>query len=159
MIYSIPTKYKGFEFRSRLEARWAIYFDKIGLKWDYEPEGYVLEDGTHYLPDFHIPYWGYIEIKPIGGVTEEAIKKCKMLSKKMPCAIFEGAPDSRAYMSFIDGEEGCAIYFNHYTVRKWQQIPYFSGWGHLQEIKEDFDLEDFEAIIYAKSYKYEFKKR
>jgi hypothetical protein len=33
---SIQTRYSGRYFRSRLEARWAVFFDALGLKWDYE---------------------------------------------------------------------------------------------------------------------------
>lgn len=36
------TPYKGYWFRSRLEARWAVFFDTLGLKWLYEPEGFDL---------------------------------------------------------------------------------------------------------------------
>ncbi len=50
----IETKYNGYRFRSRLEARWAVFFDKMGIKYEYEPEGFVLTDGTHYLPDFRV---------------------------------------------------------------------------------------------------------
>ena len=48
----IETEYKGYRFRSRLEARWAVFFDACGVRWEYEPEGYVLPDGQYYLPDF-----------------------------------------------------------------------------------------------------------
>lgn len=53
-IQMLPTFYAGIKFRSRLEARWAIFFDHCGIKWEYEPEGYLLEDGTCYRPDFLI---------------------------------------------------------------------------------------------------------
>ena len=46
------TKYKGYRFRSRLEAKWAVFFDACGVKWEYEPEGYDLGDELSYLPDF-----------------------------------------------------------------------------------------------------------
>lgn len=49
---SIETYYKGYKFRSRLEARWAVFFDACGVKWEYEPEGFVWDDGMTYLPDF-----------------------------------------------------------------------------------------------------------
>ena len=52
MIKAIPTEYKGYRFRSRLEARWAVFFDACGADWEYEPEGFDLGDGTYYLPDF-----------------------------------------------------------------------------------------------------------
>ena len=68
MIKAIDTSYKGFLFRSRLEARWAVFFDALGLDWEYESEGFELPDGTRYLPDFCVqtpqgnPIW--YEIKP-----------------------------------------------------------------------------------------------
>ncbi len=48
----IPTFYKGYKFRSRLEALWAVYFDAAGIEWLREAEGYVLRGGLCYLPDF-----------------------------------------------------------------------------------------------------------
>lgn len=62
---AIQTLYKGRKFRSRLEARWACFFDALGVAWDYEPEGFEFHDGSRYLPDFYIPEWRtYVEIKP-----------------------------------------------------------------------------------------------
>ena len=75
MITPIETIYKGYRFRSRLEARWAVFMDYCGADWEYEPEGISAvsyaepgwdwdEDGnvireypaqtfsTRYLPDF-----------------------------------------------------------------------------------------------------------
>lgn len=52
LIRPIETVYKGYRFRSRLEARWAVFFDACGVKWEYEPEGYNLGNGLYYLPDF-----------------------------------------------------------------------------------------------------------
>ena len=53
MLKAIDTAYKGHLFRSRLEARWAVFFDALGLQWEYEVEGYDL-DGVWYLPDFKV---------------------------------------------------------------------------------------------------------
>ena len=64
MIKAIDTVYKGYKFRSRLEARWAVFFDTLGLKWDYEREGFDI-DGKWYLPDFYLPHLKlWVEIKP-----------------------------------------------------------------------------------------------
>ncbi len=49
---AIQTEYKGYLFRSRLEARWAVFFDACNVRWEYEPQGFVLGNGTCYLPDF-----------------------------------------------------------------------------------------------------------
>lgn len=54
MIEPIETFYAGCRFRSRREARWAVFFDHLGIRWEYEPQGYKFEDGTAYLPDFLI---------------------------------------------------------------------------------------------------------
>lgn len=64
-IQAINTCYAGHYFRSRLEARWARVFDDLGLRWEYEPQGYrVGEKGRPYLPDFQLPDVGWwIEVK------------------------------------------------------------------------------------------------
>lgn len=53
-IQPIETSYKGFLFRSRLEARWAVFFDELGIEWQYETEGFEI-NGEKYLPDFYLP--------------------------------------------------------------------------------------------------------
>jgi len=65
MLKPIETKYKGYRFRSRLEARWAVFFDALGMAWEYEPEGFDLGPEGYYLPDFWLkPLKCWIEIKP-----------------------------------------------------------------------------------------------
>lgn len=51
---AITTEYKGYKFRSRLEARWAVFFDEMKVKYLFESEGFNLAKGK-YLPDFHLP--------------------------------------------------------------------------------------------------------
>lgn len=64
-IVPIETRYRGYRFRSRLEARWAVFFDTLGKKWRYEAEGFRLPDGRPYLPDFVVDDWrACIEVKP-----------------------------------------------------------------------------------------------
>jgi len=63
-VQAIETFYKGYRFRSRLEARWAVFFETLGMKWQYEVEGFELPSGR-YLPDFYLPdYKCYFEVKP-----------------------------------------------------------------------------------------------
>lgn len=54
-IKAIETEYAGCRFRSRLEARWAVFFDHLGIRWQHEPEGFELAGGGRYLPDFYFP--------------------------------------------------------------------------------------------------------
>lgn len=55
MIKAIETVYNNFRFRSRLEARWAVFFDLMGIRYEYEKEGFDLGDDVLYLPDFWLP--------------------------------------------------------------------------------------------------------
>ena len=80
MINAIPTLYHGYRFRSRLEARWAVFFDVLGVEFEYEPEGLFLSDGTQYLPDFYLPTFRcYFEVKRKGikwtVEGDEAVRK------------------------------------------------------------------------------------
>ncbi len=84
-IKPIQTLYRGYRFRSRLEARWAVFFDAAGVPWRYEEEGFdlnavVLPESAlpettqdigpdtppiRYLPDFFLPEQkAWVEIKP-----------------------------------------------------------------------------------------------
>jgi hypothetical protein len=49
-----PMHLFGIDFKSTLEARWALLFDALGLKWWYEPETFKLPGGVVYTPDFAI---------------------------------------------------------------------------------------------------------
>jgi hypothetical protein len=49
MAKGIPTVYDSMRFRSRLEAKWARFFDLCGWKWSYEPY-----DFAGWIPDFAI---------------------------------------------------------------------------------------------------------
>jgi len=94
MIQAIETKYKGYNFRSRLESRWAVFFDALRIKWEYEKEGYDLGELGWYLPDFWLPELRcWVEIKP-NGDDESARAKCAELSKgtQMACLLIEGSP-------------------------------------------------------------------
>jgi hypothetical protein len=71
MIQPIETHYAGCRFRSRLEARWAVFFDHLAIRWEYEAQGYNLPSGARYLPDFRLPQLSaLIEVKG----DEEAFK-------------------------------------------------------------------------------------
>lgn len=102
---AIQTIYKGHHFRSRTEARWAVFFDAIGIKYQYENEGVMLSTGK-YLPDFYLPNFeggAYAEVK--GEATEEEMRKrseLAMVSKK-PVLLLEGVPDFRCYYYYVYG--------------------------------------------------------
>lgn len=85
MIKAIQTEYKGYLFRSRLEARWAVFFDACNVRWEYEPEGFELPNGQLYLPNFLLHGCGgrcpeslYVEVK--GKMTEADAEKIYQFS-------------------------------------------------------------------------------
>lgn len=47
----VQAEYKGYNFRSLIKARWAVFFDTLGVKWKYEPEGHNLGNGVYYLSE------------------------------------------------------------------------------------------------------------
>ena len=69
-----PTLYRGITFRSRLEARWAAFFDQCEWTWQYEPE--IVIPG--WLPDFSIAAHAgpiLVEVKPIDRFDEALGKR------------------------------------------------------------------------------------
>jgi hypothetical protein len=115
-IKAIPTKYKGYKFRSRLEARWAVFLDGLDLNWEYEKEGYQLDttwydqDGhehertTWYLPDFWVADWdAFLEVKPSGPMDHEAFIKADALSfqSEKPLIVVCGQPWPGEYEAWL----------------------------------------------------------
>ena len=103
-LQAIPTLYNGIKFRSRLEARWACFFDECKLKWNYELEGY--EYGNYrYLPDFYLPESEvYVEVKPNMDflkevkVFEKLVEFMKVSTKKV--VVFVDTPVKAKYYSY-----------------------------------------------------------
>ena len=86
-LKAIETNYKGYRFRSRTEARWAVFFDLMGIEWEYEKEGYELKGVGCYLPDFWLPKWRmHLEVKG-QHATDEEKAKCKALRDQSERAV------------------------------------------------------------------------
>jgi len=110
---SHPTKYKNVLFRSRLEARWAAFFDLVNWKWDYEPV-----DLEGWTPDFMIRVprfspkspqpWVYAEVKPFNDLSLfNALpvgKRWREGARGEPGLARLGlGPDHSAFLSDFDG--------------------------------------------------------
>jgi len=100
MKYNIKakeTKYNGRIYRSRLEARWAAYFDIVG--WDYEYEPCQVNG---FNPDFFIKCFSdsydcsfvIVEVKPQIMITDEYIDEVykKYENKKAHILILSDFP-------------------------------------------------------------------
>lgn len=103
-VKPIETEYKGYRFRSRLEARWAVFFDEAGISYEYEPEGYEIGDGIKYLPDFYLPeYQLFIEIKPLANKSPDFSEKRQEWEDK--CRKFRTATNKAIMIVFGDPAE------------------------------------------------------
>lgn len=91
-IKPIETIYNGYRFRSRAEARWAVFFDACKIQYMYEPEGLRLSDGTLYLPDFYLlESKTYFEVK--GIMNEVDMHKIEQLQKDLKVSVAIGYAD------------------------------------------------------------------
>ena len=107
-IKPIQTRYKGYNFRSRTEARWAVFFDALNVKFQYEPEGFELKNRVWYLPDFYVDNFfgtgGYFEVKPASEPSQEDLDKLELLYEATDSYVFllNGPPDFKYYRAFTD---------------------------------------------------------
>jgi hypothetical protein len=155
---AIETRYKGYRFRSRLEAKWAVYFDALGIEWEYEVEGFELGKLGRYLPDFWLPEFGvYAEVKPT-TFTPEQVAKCEAL--KEACLLLDGPPAHKGwYLTHCDdGEDGWPHYFESEEFGRvmlcWSQ---HKGrlWYLFGEDAEDYE-EPTDALNAARGARFEF---
>ena len=147
-IKPIPTTYKHRQFRSRLEARFAVFFDAIKLRWSYEVQGYNLgSELGWYLPDFSLSVGGgnihYIEVKPTYPTMTEIRKMQTLCRGRMitGCILFgDVAPpaiDSAALQELIQSGD---------TITHKDILNNISGALMIQFSKEGFILPDYEVF-------------
>lgn len=102
----IETAYAGSLFRSRLEARWTVFFDTLGIEWQYEPQGFELPSGRYYLPDFWLPdSRAWFEVKgprPTADEKETLVEFARGLATARPTSCDELAQAS--YLKVAVGE-------------------------------------------------------
>ena len=81
-ISPIPTVYKGRQYRSRLEARWAAFFDLLELDCEYEPF-----DLKGWSPDFElkVKYPAIVEVKPLNCWNDKVIAKIQKHASNYTC--------------------------------------------------------------------------
>jgi hypothetical protein len=102
-MQAISTRYGSRFYRSRTEARWAIFFDRCGVPFEYEYEGLSLPSGP-YLPDFWLPtFHMYFEVKGQDPTDEERLKAAELsVACDCPTLIAVGAPDVRFQITWFD---------------------------------------------------------
>ena len=105
---AIQTKYQGFRFRSRTEAKWAVFLNSLGVKWDYEVEGFKLPSG-YYLPDFLLTgIKAWVEIKgkePSDHERQLCRELAELVEPNWPVFLFWGSVPGH------DGENDSGMVF------------------------------------------------
>lgn len=113
MIHAIETIHNGYRFRSRKEARAAVFFDHMDVHYRYEEEGYNL-DGLWYLPDFWLPkHQMFIEIKD--QVSDGDIEKTGRLAVQSSCPVVMMRYADQQLAAFDPGNF-CGLFF-------WAECP------------------------------------
>lgn len=133
MIKAIETEYNGYRFRSRLEARWAVFFDTAGIEYEYEPEGYDLGNGIYYLPDFYLPWFKcFVEIKPLSispAAEGEAKDKLeKLFYAHEDCCVMLCKGDPLEGLMFV-GCQDCNDSGGGWCGDWWKADFVMGGWG------------------------------
>jgi hypothetical protein len=108
-LKAIQTHYRGRRFRSRTEARWAVFFDELKLRWAYEDEGYVLPETGCYLPDFKLTLPDdetiYCEVNhdDADDFDDRELAKLREFANESRCKVLllTGSPDQRAYNQLV----------------------------------------------------------
>lgn len=121
----IETTYRGVRFRSRLEARWAVFFHTLGIPWEYEPERFRQSDGQVYIPDFRLDGKVFVEVKPLGGDFG------KSMFFSGPIILLEGPPGTNGNCFHARNAYG---FDNDWVfVGQGDSDPYFFwAWGGLK---------------------------
>jgi hypothetical protein len=105
----IETKYRGETFKSRMEARWAVFFDTLDVEWTYEVCQYESPTAGRYTPDFLVRAGSELalaEVKPEWPTGME-VHKFRAASGKsgLPVAILIGTPAFKHYWTVTENDE------------------------------------------------------
>lgn len=113
---AIETVYRGYRFRSRTEARWAVFFDALDIDWEYEPEGFEFPNGIMYLPDFKIGnIW--VEIKADAPSADEEFKMvCLVSQSKMHGLILCGSPGKQRVFDVLSRDFPVMVEWGSYDT-------------------------------------------
>lgn len=142
-IPAIETRAYGCRFRSRLEARWAVFFTTAGFDWEYEPEGAALSSGN-YLCDFRVKgpngtqVW--VEVKPKLDQDPPDDPRWADLARASGLMVFTVRGMHRTG-DRCDTAHSARVFLPDGTVadvhRLWQGEQYRSAWDRASEARFD----------------------
>ena len=172
MIKAIPTEYNDVQFRSRLEAKWAAFFDLLEWEWEYEPCDF---DG--WIPDFLLKLDSpiFVEVKPVHNFPQDIADEIEKSGCTEDCLIVGmtlGSPNNSScygvqigWKRVVDDEEAidleCSdlvwpVYKNWFevvfTLDKYKKITFDGAPGYTSGIVRFTDgWEDYGSQGLAKA--------
>lgn len=104
-------EYKGNNFRSKLAAKWAVFFDAMGIIYEYEPECIELSETLKFIPTFkikvytpnydkYVDYYVKVTKNPLDEYQMEQIYSLVRM-KKESLLLLEGPPDLVHYLEYF----------------------------------------------------------
>lgn len=150
-IKPIQTKYNGYKFRSRLEARWAVFFDNAGIEYRYEVEGFKHKRDC-YLPDFYLPKsktWVEVKGDP-HALCIDYQRMNRMLRDGDMLPSFKNSLTNGGgllLLGSIPNAELCSIHF-HPIIQHDTEIGLCQGWVEFLP-REDYARIDNNAAHYV----------
>ena len=126
VMKGVSVEYNGIIFKSKLEAKWACYFDCIGIKWQYEPNLFKFKNNIYYKPDFFLPQVNlWAEVKIDNELTTLEIEKIKCLINETGkrCILLNGGPKPITFELIQLDENGKLFRGNDCVVSMYHDYP------------------------------------
>lgn len=152
--------YKECEFQTIVEARWSVYFETLGIEYEYE-------NGLFWLPQ--VKMWA---IAKNSKFTEKENNEAKLLLSEsgFPVLQLVGKPDYKTYIAWtINPYENNEVFECDYLVSTWHGYVFNEGrfysntecWGmdegDMREyVEEQFGDSMTEGIEIANNTKFIF---
>lgn len=142
-IPPIETRAYGCRFRSRLEARWAVFLTEARFDWEYEPEGVMTTTGG-YLCDFRVTgpngVQVWLEVKPKLPVDQPDDPRWLELARSSGLMLFTVRGMHRSG-DRCDTAHSARVWLPDGTVadvhRLWQGEQYTTAWDAASEDRFD----------------------
>jgi len=151
-IKPIETSYKGYRFRSRLEARYAVFFDVLGIKWEYEKEGFDLGEAGYYLPDFWFPdndTWAEVKGKEFTDIENKKVADLCNITKR-PVIKLVGIPE------FMESIKGYLLYGDYTEAFETDFIYLLINYGGREKLHAGFYPKKMYDCVFKNGLKVEY---
>jgi len=154
-VVTKPTWYRGVWFDSRVEAKYAMAWDLLGIRYKIEEEKFTDYNGKGFIPDFYLPdHRLWVEVTNDSPEAQaRKVPRCQALADLTGQAVFltKGFPPAEAEHPLC---HGWGFYLPHpHTLNKATVAQHFPDLLRLKEIDADS-----QATSFAQARKARFEK-